>query len=199
MKKLLSSLFLSFAFFTLFIVSCNKSDDIPIFDEAAQYKADSIALKNYASSKFPNAKYDSNTGIWYEILHEGTGNYTYKIVDTLNAKYLKFFATVNYSGKLLNGNVFDQTATDKPATFEIRSNTSYKYPFVSTLIPGWIFAFAPNNIGELKLDGLTQKGLQKESKIHIMIPSRWGYGNQAVGSIPANSPLDFVIEVVDIK
>ena len=51
----------------------------------------------------------------------------------------------------------------------------------------------------MKLGGLTEKGLQKGSKIHIMAPSLYGYQNQAVGTIPANSPLDFVIEVTDIK
>jgi len=32
-----------------------------------------------------------------------------------------------------------------------------------------------------------------------MVPSKWGYANRGMGKIPANSPLDFVIEVVDIK
>ncbi|MGJ1409773.1 FKBP-type peptidyl-prolyl cis-trans isomerase [Sphingobacterium thalpophilum] len=45
----------------------------------------------------------------------------------------------------------------------------------------------------------TEKGLQKGAKIHIMVPSRCGYGNRSNGKIPANSPLGFVIEVVDIK
>ncbi|MNF13026.1 FKBP-type peptidyl-prolyl cis-trans isomerase [compost metagenome] len=51
----------------------------------------------------------------------------------------------------------------------------------------------------MKLGGLTEKGLQQGSKIHIMVPSRWAHGSLAMGKIPANSPLDFVIEVVDIK
>lgn len=199
MKKILSPLFLGITAITLFIVSCSKNDDTPIFDDDAQFKADSVALKNYVDNKFPDAQYDSLTGIWYEILAEGEGNYQYKIVDTLNAKFLKFTPTVKYIGKLLSGSIFDQTETDKTTTFEILTNTGYYYPFESTIIPAWTFAFAPKQIGDLKLSGLTEKGLQKGAKIHIIAPSRWTYGNRATGKIPANSPLDFVIEVVDIK
>lgn len=199
MKKLLSPLFLGIAAIALSIISCSKSDDSPVFDDAAQFKADSITLKNYVDSKFPDAQYDSVTGIWYEILAEGEGNYQYKIVDTLNAKFLKFTPTVKYIGKLLSGSIFDQTETDKTATFEILTNTGYQYPFFSSLIPAWTFAFAPRKIGDVKLGGLTEKGLQKGTKIHIMAPSLYGYQNRAVGTIPANSPLDFIIEVVDIK
>ncbi|WP_418361179.1 hypothetical protein [Sphingobacterium detergens] len=32
-----------------------------------------------------------------------------------------------------------------------------------------------------------------------MVPSKWAYANRAIGKIPANSALDFVIKVVDIK
>jgi len=197
MKKLLSPLFMGIAAIAFLIISCNKSDDAPVYDANAQFKTDSVTLKNYVSQNYPAAQYNSETGIWYEILAEGTGNYEYKVVDTLNGKYLKFKPTVKYVGKLLSGSVFDQIDTAKE--FEIITNTGYQYPFYSTIIPAWTFAFAPQKIGDMKLGGLTEKGLQKGSKIHIMAPSLYGYQNQAVGTIPANSPLDFVIEVTDIK
>jgi FKBP-type peptidyl-prolyl cis-trans isomerase FkpA len=198
MKKLLSPLFMGFAAIAFLIVSCNKSDDAPVYDANAQFKTDSVTLKNYVSQNYPAAQYNSETGIWYEILAEGTGEYVYKLTDTLNGKYLKYKPTVKYVGKLLNGNVFDKT--DTAIEFEIRTNTGYQYPFYdSNIIPAWTFAFAPQKIGDMKLGGLTEKGLQKGSKIHIMAPSLYGYQNQAVGTIPANSPLDFVIEVTDIK
>ncbi|MDF2518325.1 MAG: hypothetical protein K0R59_3621 [Sphingobacterium sp.] len=199
MKKLLSPLFLGIATIALLAVSCSKSDDAPVYDAEAQFKTDSTLLKNYVDSKYPNAQYDSEKGIWYEILAEGEGNYQYRIVDTLNAKLFKVQPTVKYTGRLLNGSIFDQTEADKTANFEILTNTGYYYPFDSSIIPAWTFAFAPKKIGDVKLGGLTEKGLQKGSKIHIMVPSKWGYANRAMGKIPANSPLDFVIEVVDIK
>ncbi|WP_333886182.1 FKBP-type peptidyl-prolyl cis-trans isomerase [Sphingobacterium siyangense] len=198
MKKLLSPLFMGIAAIAFLIISCNKSDDAPVYDANAQFKTDSVTLKNYVSQNYPAAQYNSETGIWYEILAEGTGEYVYKLTDTLNGKYLKYKPTVKYVGKLLNGNVFDKT--DTAIEFEIRTNTGYQYPFYdSNIIPAWTFAFAPQKIGDMKLGGLTEKGLQKGSKIHIMAPSLYGYQNQAVGTIPANSPLDFVIEVTDIK
>ncbi len=198
MKKLLSPLFMGIAAIAFLIVSCNKSDDAPVYDAGAQFKTDSVTLKNYVSKNYPEAQYNSETGIWYEILAEGTGNYEYKVVDTLNGKYLKYKPTVKYVGKLLNGSVFDKT--DTAIEFEIRTNTGFQYPFYdSNIIPAWTFAFAPQKVGDMKLGGLTEKGLQKGSKIHIMAPSLYGYQNQAVGTIPANSPLDFVIEVTDIK
>ncbi len=197
MKKLLSPLILGIAAIAFFFASCNKSDDTPVYDAAAQFKTDSVTLKNYVSQNYPDAQYNSEIGIWYEILSEGTANYTYKLTDTLDGKYLKFKPSVKYVGKLLNGTIFDQTDTAKE--FEILTNTGYQYPFYSTIIPAWTFAFAPEKIGDMKLGGLTEKGLQKGSKIHIMVPSLYSYQNQAVGTIPANSPLDFVIEVTDIK
>jgi FKBP-type peptidyl-prolyl cis-trans isomerase FkpA len=199
MKKKLSRLFFGIVAIALFMTSCTKSDDAPVYDATAQLKVDSVKLKDYVASNFPNAQYDSETQIWYEILNEGEGNYQYKIVDTLSSKLLKFKATVKYVGKLLNGTVFDQTEADKTATFEIRTDTGYQYPFYSTIIPAWTFAFAPKKIGDKKMGGLTDKGLQKGSKIHIMVPSLYGYRDMANGKIPANSPLDFVIEVVDVQ
>ncbi|MDF2852405.1 MAG: hypothetical protein K0S31_3090 [Sphingobacterium multivorum] len=197
MKKLLSPLFMGIAAIAFLIVSCNKSDDAPVYDANAQFKTDSVTLKNYVSQNYPAAQYNSETGIWYEILAEGTGNYEYKVVDTLDGKYFKAKVSVKYTGRLLNGSVFDQK--DTPQEFEILTNTGYQYPFYTRYIPAWTFAFAPQKIGDMKLGGLTEKGLQKGSKIHIMAPSLYGYQNQAVGTIPANSPLDFVIEVTDIK
>jgi FKBP-type peptidyl-prolyl cis-trans isomerase FkpA len=199
MNKLLSLFVLGITTVALLFVSCNKNDDTPSYDATAHFKTDSTLLKNYVDNKFPNAQYDSATGIWYEILAVGTGSYSYKVVDSQNAKILKFSPTVKYVGKLLNGNTFDQTETGKTTTFDIKINTGYQYPFDSTIIPAWIFAFAPKKIGDMKLGGLTENGLQKGAKIHIMVPSMWAYGNRAMGKIPPNSPLDFVIEVVDIK
>ncbi|ULT22330.1 hypothetical protein KUH03_23105 [Sphingobacterium sp. E70] len=161
MKKFLSPLFLGIAALALFTVSCSKSEDAPVYDAEGQFKTDSTLLKNYVDSKYPNAQYDSEKGIWYEILAEGEGNYQYKIVDTLNAKLFKVQPTVKYTGRLLNGSIFDQTETDKTASFEILTNTGYYYPFESTIIPAWTFAFAPKKIGDLKLGDLPKKDFKR--------------------------------------
>lgn len=79
--------------------------------------------------------------------------------------------TVNYTGKLLkNEKVFDQT-DGGPVTFPLRN-----------LIEGW------------------QEGiplLQKGGKGTFFLPSVLGYGPEGSGSIPANAPLIFDIELVD--
>jgi FKBP-type peptidyl-prolyl cis-trans isomerase FkpA len=80
--------------------------------------------------------------------------------------------TVNYNGRLLNGTGFDSTAVGKPKTWAL-----------GNMIPGWQIGIP-----------LIQKG----GKIRLFIPSYYGYGNQATGPIPANSVLDFTIELVDV-
>lgn len=81
--------------------------------------------------------------------------------------------TVNYKGSLLDGTVFDETTSDKPLTF-----------FLSTAITGW------------------QAGLpliKKGGRIRLLLPSYYGYGNLANKRIPANSVLDFTIDLIDVK
>lgn len=80
--------------------------------------------------------------------------------------------TANYKGYLPDGTVFDQTTTT-PATFQL-----------SGVIPGW------------------QEGLQligAGGKIKLLIPSRLGYGDQVVGSIPRNSVLIFDVQLLSIN
>jgi FKBP-type peptidyl-prolyl cis-trans isomerase FkpA len=73
-----------------------------------------------------------------------------------------------YTGRLLNGTVFD-SSTDGTFTSSLGS-----------LIPGW-----QKVVPKLKNGG----------KIRMLIPSGLGYGTSASGKIPANSVLDFDIEV----
>ncbi len=79
--------------------------------------------------------------------------------------------TVKYQGRLLNGTVFDESTT-----------VDLVRP-LSDLIKGW---------------GKALLGVTKGSKVRLLIPSDLGYGKSATGSIPANSILDFDIEVVDV-
>jgi FKBP-type peptidyl-prolyl cis-trans isomerase FkpA len=79
---------------------------------------------------------------------------------------------VKYKGTLTDGTVFDQS-TGTGATL-LLSNT----------IQGW------------------QEGMpyfKKGGKGTLLIPSALGYGNSAVGKIPAASVLIFDIELVDVK
>ena len=80
--------------------------------------------------------------------------------------------TVDYQGRLLNGTIFDDS-NGTPVTFTLGG-----------LIPGWQIGI-PN--------------IQKGGKIRLLIPSYYGYGNSAVGTIPANSVLDFTITLSDVQ
>ena len=80
--------------------------------------------------------------------------------------------TVNYEGKLLNGKGFEKSSV--PATFSLGG-----------LIQGWQIGIP-----------LIQKG----GKIRLIIPSTLAYKNQSPsGAIPANSVLDFTIDLINAQ
>ncbi|WCT76477.1 FKBP-type peptidyl-prolyl cis-trans isomerase [Novosphingobium humi] len=77
---------------------------------------------------------------------------------------------VNYVGKLDNGTVFDQ---NKNVVMQMQGT-----------IPGFAKALAQ-----------TQRG----GKYLIHIPAKLAYGDHAAGAIPANSNLNFELEVIDFR
>ncbi|RZK83097.1 MAG: peptidylprolyl isomerase [Pedobacter sp.] len=154
--KLLILFFCVAAVFT----ACKK-DDVEDFDVDGQFTKDTIALRQYAiANNIPVIK-DSKYNIFYQIITPGDG----AEVSVLNR------ISVIYSGRLLNGTVFDSTTT--PLTFPL-----------SQAITGW------------------QAGIpliKKGGKIRLLLPSFYAYGNQANQRIPANSPLDFTVELTDVN
>jgi FKBP-type peptidyl-prolyl cis-trans isomerase FkpA len=172
--------------------SCSKSDD-NYFDANKQFELDAQAIKTFVDTKLPLAVLDTNSGIWYQMIAEGDGVYQYIAKDTtIYGQTQKIVVapkvTVRYTGQLLDDTVFDQNNSEEGMV-----------GLVTQYIRAWQIAFFPKTIGDLKVGGLTSKGLTKGSKIRIVTPSYWAYGNFTAGKIPANSPLDFTIEVVDIK
>ena len=81
--------------------------------------------------------------------------------------------TVGYKGYLNDGTVFDQTQGLNSISFSLQS-----------VIDGW-----KEGIPKFKEGG---SGI-------LLIPSRLGYGNQQVGSIPRNSVLIFDVRLVAVK
>jgi len=78
---------------------------------------------------------------------------------------------VTYAGYLTNGSKFDEELTG--ITFRL-----------GQLIPGW------------------QRGIpliKKGGSINLILPPSLGYGNAAVGTIPANSILVFSIQLLDVQ
>ncbi len=80
--------------------------------------------------------------------------------------------TVHYTGRTINGNVFDSSCGETPLAFRL-----------SDLIEGWIIAIQNMCVGD---------------KWEIYISSELGYGRFSQPGIPANSTLIFEIELLSI-
>ena len=102
------------------------------------------------------------SGLRYEILQPGHGHGP-KPGQTVK---------VNYTGRLINGTVFDSTAFG-PLDIDL-----------DKVIPGWTEGVQKINAG---------------GKIRLYIPPALGYGDVATSGIPPNSTLIFEIELLEIK
>ena len=117
-------------------------------------------LQEYAQKPGVNIMFN---GVMYRIISKGNG-----------AKPSpKSIITVHYTGKLINGKVFDQTQKGRPATFRLNE-----------LITGWITALREMPAG---------------SRWEIVIPYNLGYGSRASGPIKAFSTLIFDITLLDVR
>jgi len=102
-------------------------------------------------------------GLRFQITNPGTGNPP-KPTDTVR---------VNYTGTLIDGNVFDSSdRLGKPAEFEL-----------DKVIPGWT-------------EGMQK--IAKGGKMKLYVPPQLGYGDDGRPGIPPGSVLVFDIELIDI-
>ena len=105
---------------------------------------------------------------------EPTGSGLYYVVNSTgngDVPNINSIVTVAYKGTLTDGTIFDQSSSSG-ATFPL-----------SNVIQGWqegIPLFSEGGSGLL------------------LIPSDLGYGNQAIGSIPANSVLIFEVTLLNV-
>lgn len=83
--------------------------------------------------------------------------------------------SVQYTGKLENGTVFDSSVKRGPFTFTLGAGE---------VIEGW-------DKGVL--------GMKVGGKRKLIIPPAFAYGDRAVGTIPANSTLIFDIELLSVE
>lgn len=105
------------------------------------------------------------SGLQYKVIKKGEGSKPTK-EDTV---------TVEYTGKLINGEVFDSTEkTGKPATFKL-----------TQVIPGWTEAL------QLMPAGSTWE---------VYVPAELAYGQRSVGGpIGPNETLIFNIHLIEVK
>jgi FKBP-type peptidyl-prolyl cis-trans isomerase FkpA len=105
----------------------------------------------------------SESGLYYFIENEGQGE-AIKLTDEVS---------FTYTGRLLNGNVFDSKFSKKPVTFKVKD-----------LIMGWQEAMMY---------------IKKGGKAKLIIPPQLGYGDYELNDIPKNSVLLYDIEIVSVN
>ncbi|KQT21809.1 hypothetical protein ASG31_00220 [Chryseobacterium sp. Leaf404] len=115
-----------------------------------------------------NAKVKTTaSGLQYEVLQEGDGKTKPAATSTVQVKY---------TGKLLDGTVFDSTDKNGGAPMDIN---------LGAVIKGWT-------------EGIQL--MSKGSKYRFYIPSELAYGEQgAGGAIPPGATIIFDVELVGIK
>lgn len=183
------------------ISSCMKDDnnyDGPSWEEE-QARIDSVLDKQksiveaYAREHLSEEKIMKNDslGIWYEVL-PSTVDSTFEYVQSGNS-FMTVSASVKYSEKGITGDYSKEVTT--------ATRASILQGYVPT---AWLVAFYPDNINGKYYPGLLGKGLLKGSKIRVIAPSPYYYDNNEVKDadgnvLPANTPVDFTIEVIDIS
>ncbi len=137
-------------------------------EKAYEMKAEKAREGNaafFAQNRTKAGVKETASGLQYEVVKSGNGK-TPKPNDQV---------TVHYTGKLLDGSVFDSSVqSGKPATFG-----------VSQVIPGWTEALQ----------------LMKEGdKFILYIPDELAYGERGAGGrIPPYSPLIFEVELIKVN
>ncbi len=96
-----------------------------------------------------------------------------EVVGTGAAAQTGDILTVNYTGKLANGTVFDTSVGKTPFQFTLGGN----------VIPGWN-------------QGLV--GMKVGGKRILIVPPSLAYGSSDYGPIPGNSTLTFEVELLNV-
>ena len=223
MKKFINLLFIAFLG-TIVITSCNKTDDYDYDAEVekakqAELKIDSLLtdqvtkIREYKNSNLPDALEDTvvfmynyidkkpKRGIWYKLDTQNSENtFEYTGQYRSDAYGRQYFAVnlpkvrLKYAVKSLEGVVYK---TDDGSNYDLNtiSNTIFNN--------AWYFSFVPYSIqynGQPHYSrGLTANGLKKGNKITVVTPSIWAFGSNKVGEIPADTPLVYEFEVLDIS
>ncbi|MBQ0151432.1 MAG: FKBP-type peptidyl-prolyl cis-trans isomerase, partial [Chryseobacterium sp.] len=126
-------------------------------------KGEEFLAKNKANPKVKTTA----SGLQYEVIQEGDGKTKPKASDIVQ---------VTYTGKLLDGTVFDSTDKNGGQPMDIN---------LGSVIKGWT-------------EGIQL--MSKGSKYRFYIPSDLAYGEQgAGGAIPGGATIIFEVELVSIK
>jgi FKBP-type peptidyl-prolyl cis-trans isomerase FkpA len=105
----------------------------------------------------------AESGLYYEIIEEGNGEAYIRFNDQV---------TFYYTGRLTDGEVFQQIDKDVPLSFRVRE-----------LIIGW-------------QEGLSF--LKEGGSVRLVIPPHLGYGDKQTGLVPPNSILIYELSVLEV-
>ncbi len=105
-----------------------------------------------------------SNGVYYKVLSEGNKDSAKPTPSNI--------ITAHYTGKTINGKVFDSSRGGVPLACRLRD-----------LIEGWIIALQEMHVGD---------------KWEIYIPAEVGYGRFSQPDIPGGSTLIFEIELISI-
>lgn len=134
--------------------------DIVTFPETNQAALDESRIVEFLSKNGLTATRHPS-GVYYIVSQAGSGT-NIELISTITAKY---------TGRLLNGKVFEETGED-PLVQRL-----------SGLIPGW-----------QKVLPSFQKGV----KVRLFVPSVLAYGTQEDADVPANACLDFDLQITEV-
>ncbi|SMF54796.1 FKBP-type peptidyl-prolyl cis-trans isomerase FkpA [Alteromonadaceae bacterium Bs31] len=115
----------------------------------------------FANNKSQPGIVETASGLQYKVISEGSGA----------SPQRRDKVRVNYTGKLLNGDVFDKTSGE-PIELQLMRT-----------VQGWREALPMMSEG---------------AKYELYIPSKLGYGKRKMEKIPAGSTLIFEVELVEV-
>ncbi|CAL1166580.1 unnamed protein product [Cladocopium goreaui] len=120
---------------------------------------------------------DAHPGLAFEWMSSPSGlKYKDEVIGTGGAAEVGSTVSVHYTGRLLNGSIFDSSKyRHKPIEFQLG---------VGKVIPGWD-------------EGI--EGMRVGGKRRLQIPADMAYGDREVGKIPPNSTLIFDTELMKVK
>ena len=157
--------------------SCFRENDL--YDPEKQLKEDTQVLQEYFAANDISAQYH-NKGLFYVIHEPGAGG-----IPTAGN-----ILRVNYTGKLLNGQVFDtsyeQVARDAGIFNPNRAYTPYEFRYqTGAVIEGWDIGF---------------QYLKENGRATFYVPSPLAYGAYSPGGIiPDRGILVFDVHLISVR
>lgn len=145
--------------------SVTADGDTVMTAEVAVAEVEAAPVKEDAKEKKDkNGYYTTPSGLKYKVIKEGKGK-SPKATDVV---------TVNYEGKLTNGQVFDSSyQRGEPTSFPL-----------NRVIPGWT-------------EGLQL--MQEGATYEFYIPYQLAYGERGGGPIPPMADLIFKVELIKVQ